>query len=210
MKEARYKVTEIFHSIPGEGPQAGMPMVFVRFSGCNLRCSFCDTRHDVSEELTANEILGRVEAAWDKVGRTEGERPVCLTGGEPTLQVTSELLETLWPKHTIYMETNGTRRIPGATSYYSGITVSPKKPMRADQRWDFSCHRASLKVVFDITNPALEKIISTWGELSWDHKFIQPVYRGKKPIDMLMVLGFLAENPDWRLSLQTHKMIGLR
>lgn len=208
MKEKRFKITEIFHSIQGEGPQAGMPMVFIRFSGCNLRCSFCDTRHDTFVEMTAKEIAADTLARWKKMGRDGG--PVCLTGGEPTIQVTSELLEALWPNHSIYMETNGTKRIPGATSYYAGITVSPKKPMRADQKWNFQCHRASLKVVFDIANPALEKIISTWGELSWNHKFIQPVYRGKKPIDMLMVLGFLAENEGWRLSLQTHKMIGLR
>lgn len=209
MKEKLFKVTEIFQSIQGEGAQAGMPMVFVRFSGCNLKCKFCDTKHDFFDEMTAKQIVDTVLQKWGKVGRVSG--PVCLTGGEPTLQVTPALLDVLRQNDCpIYIETNGTRRLPGLTSAYLGVTVSPKKPMKADQKYEYQCHRASLKIVFDIRNPNLDKIIQTWGSIDWDSRYIQPVYVDDKPINLLPVFGFLAENPGWRLSLQTHKMIGLR
>ena len=121
------KINEIFYSLQGEGLHAGTPAVFIRFSGCNLRCPFCDTEHQGGRMMSDEEIAGeaaKYPAEW-----------IILTGGEPTLQLDEKLLGTL--KKTgkkIAIETNGTRPVPAGVDF---VTVSPK--------FQF-CDNAELKV----------------------------------------------------------------
>lgn len=112
-----YKINEVFYSLQGEGFFAGRAAVFVRFSGCNLKCPFCDTVFKTFEEITAAQLLRRINP-WKRC------QFVILTGGEPTLQVDDILIDALhqdgWQ---IAMETNGTNTVPNGVDW---VTVSPK------------------------------------------------------------------------------------
>ena len=128
-----YRINEIFYSIQGEGVRAGTPMLFLRFAGCNLACSKaregfdCDTEHEGGEELTAQQIHWRLRAA-DALCRR-----VLLTGGEPMIQVDSDLLTSLHESgYRVGIETNGTIPLPSVRGPVGEvwITVSPKKHSR--------------------------------------------------------------------------------
>ena len=113
----KYKINEIFYSLQGEGAHTGIPAVFVRFSGCNLKCPFCDTDHSTGEMLTESDIAAFVNAypaEW-----------IVLTGGEPSLFVNEDLIHFLHVAtgKKIAIETNGTRRVP---ENIDRITFSPK------------------------------------------------------------------------------------
>ena len=111
------KINEIFYSLQGEGYFSGTPSVFIRFCGCNLNCSFCDTDHNTANMELSDEDILSVIAEWPS-------RHVVLTGGEPSLQVTSELISKLHDKgYYVQAETNGTVRLPDAIDW---ITCSPK------------------------------------------------------------------------------------
>ena len=100
-----YRVNDIFYSLQGEGHNTGRAAVFVRFSGCNLKCSFCDTDFAAFEELTGPEIVERIKPF--------GASLAVLTGGEPTLQVTAELIDLLHQAgFEVAMESNGTHQPP--------------------------------------------------------------------------------------------------
>ena len=113
-----YRVNEIFYSLQGEGFWTGTPMVFVRFSGCNLRCPFCDTDHLEGRPMQAEEIVQAVRS-------TGSCKRVCLTGGEPLLQLDRELVDALHQAgYTLHLETNGTRPVPEGVDW---VTLSPKE-----------------------------------------------------------------------------------
>ena len=113
-----YRVNEIFYSLQGEGFWTGTPMVFVRFSGCNLRCPFCDTDHREGRPMRVEEIVQAVRAAGSC-------KRVCLTGGEPLLQLDRELVDALHQAgYTLHLETNGTRPVPEGVDW---VTLSPKE-----------------------------------------------------------------------------------
>ena len=124
----KYKVNEIFYSLQGEGFWTGTPMVFVRFSGCNLCCPFCDTSHGAFTEMSADEILSAVRSAGGACRR------ICLTGGEPSLQLDEPLVRLLKAEgYLLHVETNGTRELPEGLDW---ITLSPKSAValqRADE-----------------------------------------------------------------------------
>lgn len=111
----KYKINEIFKSWQGEGLMTGVPCCFIRFSGCNLACKWCDTDHSQIMELTTSEIISKLSPTtkW-----------VILTGGEPTLQPISEIIDALHAlNHFVGIETNGTNAIPADLDW---ITISPK------------------------------------------------------------------------------------
>lgn len=196
------RVNEIFYSLQGEGRYTGTPAVFVRFSGCNLKCDFCDTLHESGTELTESEI---VEAVCQHPAAH-----VVLTGGEPTLQITASLLESLHAADKIiHIETNGTRQLaPGIIDRIDWITVSPKFGIHPEiQRID------ELKVVFDMNHT--EYIDSLAGITITDIEcyYLQPCDRNDaayNTLNLTTCIDYIKSHPQWKLSLQTHKLLGIR
>lgn len=190
MKTKTYKINEIFYSIQGEGKQAGMPAIFVRFSGCNLKCPWCDTRHQSFKTMTAEEIfkeLFKYKSA-----------NVVLTGGEPALQIDSELLCVLSNHHTLYLETNGTVNLGKRSLYLDWITVSPKSLKFNVKSGD------EMKLV--VTNKN-KKDIDKYLEISnFRHYYLQPCSLENTE----EVVNLIKEKPEWRLSLQTQKLINIQ
>lgn len=186
---AKYKVNEIFYSLQGEGFWTGTPVVFVRFSGCNLRCPFCDTDHSAFRELSAEAIL-------EAVGYAGGAcRRVCLTGGEPSLQVDEALVKAFHANgYVLHIETNGTHELPEGIDW---VTVSPKSSIvleKADE----------LKLVL---SPGVNP--SAWADFPATWHFLQPCDNGVST-NVAEVTTYIQTHPLWRLSLQTHKMLGIK
>lgn len=188
-----YKVNEIFCSVQGEGFYTGVPVVFVRLSGCNLACAFCDTDHSRFTAMTAKEI---VDAAL-----SFAPRRVVLTGGEPALQADAELVDAMHAAgFSVQMETNGTLAVPDNVDW---VTCSPKsnRPVRA--RVD------ELKVLIGDDTPA---------PLAFDTvdcavRCVQPCDTGVESstrANIERAVEFVLAHPQWRLSLQTHKLIGIK
>ena len=119
------KINEIFYSLQGEGYHTGTPAIFVRFSGCNLKCDFCDTQHEEGKMMTDDEIIAEVKK-YPAV-------TVVLTGGEPSLWIDDELIDRLHQAGKyVTIETNGTRPLPAAIDW---VTCSPKQsPQRTSTR----------------------------------------------------------------------------
>jgi len=190
------RINEIFYSLQGEGFYTGTPAVFVRFSGCNLRCPFCDTRHENGRELSVDEIVRAVAA--------RPARHVVLTGGEPSLFVTPMLIEALHAQGKfIAIETNGTHPLPAGIDW---VTCSPKTGVAGGQALRLrECDE--LKVVYTgEALPAFEAIRAR-------HRFVQPCDTGDAAENRRLVEGAIAyclAHPEWRLSLQTHKLTGIR
>lgn len=178
------KINEIFYSLQGEGYHTGTPAIFIRFSGCNLRCSFCDTSHNDGEMLTDTEIISRI-----------GKFPcrmVVLTGGEPGMWVDSAFVDALHEAGKyVTIETNGTFTLPENIDW---ITCSPKegaplKLKRADE----------IKVVYT------GKDVSEYLGIPAGHYFLQPCSCENTD----EVIEYIKRDPRWRLSLQTHKLIDI-
>ena len=189
-----YKINEIFYSIQGEGANAGRPAVFVRFSGCNRRCPFCDTDHESGVEMTAEQIRQAVEKASAGL-----KTMVVLTGGEPTLQLSDE--ENLFPytssRRFIAIETNGTGAVP---SWIDWVTVSHKEDVPLDKLPRFN----EVKLLFDETRLDYIQLFNRDGIIA----FIQPIDRsGEYNFDE--AIAFVKQNPRFRLSVQIHKLIGM-
>lgn len=191
------KINEIFYSLQGEGHWTGTPAVFVRFSGCNLRCPFCDTQHQSGREMTEDEIVAEVQkypASW-----------VILTGGEPSLFITASLIDKIHKqaRKRVAVETNGTHPIAGFPDW---VTCSPK---------DLYCDNAEpvlkscdeLKVVFDGREP------STYPKIYAHARFLQPCDTGdaeKNAQIAQKAVEFALKHPAWRLSLQAHKILKIQ
>ena len=191
-----YPITEIFYSLQGEGFFTGTPAVFVRFHGCNLRCPFCDTRPDGYQTLTEDEVVRAVAR--------HPARHVVLTGGEPSLYVTSSLLQRLHGLgRFVAIETNGTRPLPDGIDW---VTLSPKDAFveggtlcldRCDE----------LKVVFTGGE------VPDYTRVQAAHRFLQPCDTGDSRTNgelLCAAVAWIKAHHDWRLSLQTHKIIGIR
>ena len=207
-----YAVKEIFHTLQGEGAQAGRAAVFCRFSGCNLwsgreedraaaACRFCDTDFvgmdgdgggRFSDATALAEAVGR---AWE--GGPEG-RYVVFTGGEPLLQLDAPLIAAVHAERfEIAIETNGTLAAPPGIDW---ICVSPKgaNPLR-QTRGD------ELKLVYPQADAAPETFVG----LSFRHRFLQPMDGPDGAASTLAAIAYCRRDARWRLSLQTHKMIGI-
>ena len=185
-----YRVNEIFYSLQGEGSFTGTPMVFVRFSGCNRACSFCDTDFEKYAPLTAQEILAEV--------RRYPAHRVVLTGGEPLLQTDAELINILHlAGYIIHIETNGTLPVPDGIDW---VTCSPKTPPLNIQPERVN----EIKVVF--TGQTEEELTALRRQFRNTALFyLQPCSGSNIPQTVERVLSL----PDWRLSLQTHKLIDI-
>ena len=183
------KLNEIFYSIQGEGYNTGLPAVFVRLAGCNLACSWCDTDHSLRMEMTEDQIV-------EEAMRYPTRRAI-LTGGEPTIQDIGPLIDALHYRFFwIAIESNGVLQIPPGIDW---ITVSPKSP----GQW--VCNE--LKVVYtgkeDLS--AYDAVKRAPGGCAY--KFLQPC-DGMDNVQE--TVQKVLETRGWRLSLQTHKLIGIR
>lgn len=190
-----FKINEIFYSLQGEGFWTGTPSVFIRFSGCNLRCPFCDTIHDKGKNMSEEEIIQSIDIY--------PANHVILTGGEPSLFVTKSLLDKL---HSIgkyvAIETNGTNKLPEGIDW---ITVSPKNNF-VEKATPIIRQCDELKIVFSNTN------FDPHIEIKANHRFLQPCDTGNSEKNQKILqaaIAFIKENPTWRLSIQTHKIIGI-
>ncbi len=185
-----YRVNEIFYSLQGEGYFTGKPAVFVRLSGCNRSCVFCDTDFSAYTEMSASEIA---DAAAQFPSRH-----MVITGGEPALQTDKELLDAIhYRNFFIAIETNGSLPLPENIDW---ITCSPKaKP------WHIT-KVDELKIVFT-GNENVEEIASQFNPA---HLFLQPVYQPDGNSNTADTINYILAHPHWRLSLQTHKLTGIR
>lgn len=193
-----YRVNQIFYSLQGEGRWAGRPAVFVRMSGCNLRCPFCDTDFAAYTEMSAEQIVERMK----EIG--EVCRFVVLTGGEPTLQVDETLVEVLHAAgYYIAMETNGTRHYPKGIDW---VTLSPKDAYVKGGA-PVITEASELKVVFDGEHP-----VDSYPSVLVQHRCLQPCDTGDTERNahiMQQLMQYLLTHPEWSLSLQQHKLLGI-
>ncbi len=198
--EYRYDVVEIFHSVQGEGFRAGIPHVFIRFGNCNLRCEWCDTDFLTYENMTCKAII-------DQVTKYECKN-VIFTGGEP-------MINNLWPiqrllkqnGYHISIETNGT--IPIEEGLIDWICVSPKDQLypsaRIKQRTG-----DELKCVY------VGQDLSMYDDLTdgFTNLYLQPCYLDSESVEwngknFAQTEAVVKNHPNWRLSLQTHKWMGI-
>ena len=208
-----YTVKEIYYTLQGEGAQAGRPAVFCRFTGCNLwsgreadrataTCQFCDTDFvgidgpGGGQFETANDLAESVVEAWAAPASTHPF--VVCTGGEPLLQLDAELIDALHRAGCeIAVETNGTIPRPGGIDW---VCVSPKAGA------ELVVHSGDeLKLVFP--QPGAEPEL--YADLPFDQFFLQPMDGPDRDRNTQMAAEYCLQHPQWRLSLQTHKLIGL-
>lgn len=199
------RVNDIFHSLQGEGRNTGRAAAFVRFAGCNLRCPFCDTDFADYREMTDREILDAI-TPWPT-------RFVVLTGGEPTLQVDDDFVQLLHDNgYEVAMETNGTRTPPHGIDW---LTVSPKQAFTGRAGHLAVTHCDELKVVFDgKSDPESHCLCCADGRtIDAVHRYLQPCDTGDTNRNRAITtacIDYICRHPQWRLSLQTHKLIGFK
>jgi 7-carboxy-7-deazaguanine synthase (Cx14CxxC type) len=208
-----YAVKEIFYTLQGEGAQSGRAAVFCRFAGCNLWsgreedragavCNFCDTEFVGTDGTgggkfaSADVLADAVEKAW---GAGSGQRYVVLTGGEPLLQVDEALTSALHARgFTIAVETNGTVAAPPGLDW---ICVSPKASAEVVLKAG-----SELKLVFP--QPGVDP--ARFEALAFEHFFLQPMDGPARVDNTARTVEYCQQHPRWRLSVQSHKMIGIR
>ena len=208
-----YAVKEIFYTLQGEGAHTGRAAVFCRFAGCNLWsgreadrssaiCQFCDTDFadtngpDGGKFATAESLAAAVAEKWPAAH--SGVPFVVCTGGEPLLQLDASLIAALHARgFEIAIETNGTIAAPPGIDW---ICVSPKAGSQLVQR-----SGDELKLVFPQPGAAPESFF----ELGFRHFFLQPMDGSNRDVNTQAALGYCLANPQWRLSLQTHKLLGI-
>ncbi len=207
-----YAVKEIFYTLQGEGANAGTPALFCRFAGCNLWsgreedrasavCRFCDTEFVGTDGAGG----GRFATPADLVRALKAAlAPGCAatlvvcTGGEPLLQLDAPLVEAMHGAgFRVAVETNGTRAAPPGIDW---ICVSPKAgaPLVLDRGQE-------LKLVY----PQAEAQPPAFERLSFDHFFLQPMDGPEKAENTRRAVQYCLAHPRWRLSLQSHKLIGI-
>lgn len=193
------RVNEIFYSLQGEGYWTGTPAVFIRFSGCNLKCPFCDTNHQPYVEMTEEEIMNEVKKYPADL--------VVITGGEPALQLNNKMIELLHnAEKTVAVETNGTKELP---KWVDWVTVSPKEPYVGKAGKVILTSADEVKIVLD---DKVQHEDPTYGVRA-DWYFVQPCDTGDKERNkaiMQQCVEFIKKNPKWRLSLQTQKILNVR
>jgi 7-carboxy-7-deazaguanine synthase len=210
-----YAVKEIFYTLQGEGAQAGRAAVFCRFAGCNLWsgrevdraaavCKFCDTDFlgvdgDGGGKFdTADALAAAVERKWLGDAR-QGRRFVVCTGGEPLLQLDSSLIDALHSHgFEIAVETNGTVAAPAGLDW---VCVSPKAGAKLVQR-----SGSELKLVY----PQVGFDPSEFVSFEFKHFFLSPMDGPSRVENTELAVAYCMEHPQWRMSLQTHKILSIR
>ena len=208
-----YRIKEIYFTIQGEGVHTGKEAVFCRFSGCNLwtgreedrhkaTCTFCDTDffgldgENGGKYSSVNDLAKKIEECWPNNSK---DKFIVFTGGEPLIQLDQDLIDHLHHKgFKIAIETNGTMLPPNNIDW---ICVSPKKNaklvlLKGDE----------LKLVYP--QPGFEP--EQFESLDFDHFCVQPMDGKDLQKNILECVSYCIENPLWRLSLQTHKIMGIR
>lgn len=210
-----YSVKEIFYTLQGEGAKSGRAAVFCRFSGCNLWtgreldrhtaiCQFCDTDFVGTDGIgggkyaTATELAQKVYETWQPDSNKCIRPLVVCTGGEPLLQLDDELVEKFHEfGFEVAVETNGTKLPPKEIDW---ICVSPKANTELVLK-----SGDELKLVFPQAGISPEQ----YEDLDFRHFFLQPMDSNDRERNTLLTVEYCKANPRWRLSLQTHKIIGI-
>ncbi|RTE67801.1 7-carboxy-7-deazaguanine synthase [Amphritea opalescens] len=206
----------MFYTLQGEGAQAGRPAVFCRFSGCNLWsgreqdrhkavCDFCDTDFVGTDgqnggKFNSAEALAKaVRSFWPELPDTQQGKPyVVCTGGEPLLQLDTALIDALHQEDfEIAVETNGTLAVPASIDW---ICVSPKADAELVQ-----LSGDELKLVYPQPLAQPEQFQS----LAFSHFYLQPMDGPMQPMNTRDTIQFCLQHPQWKLSLQTHKLLGI-
>lgn len=187
----KYKFVEIFYSLQGEGLRVGTPNIFVRFSHCNLSCSFCDTPYNqVNMEFTADELLNNISQYPCK--------NIVLTGGEPTLQIDDHIISLLKNNgYYLAIESNGIKEIHKDIDY---ICISPKS-----------------KKINQLIGDELKYVVKKGDQIpskigDFKNYLLSPEMNYNTPNmeNLNYCIDLVKENPDWRLSIQSHKFMNIR
>ncbi len=216
-----YTVKELFPTLQGEGAHAGRAAVFCRFAGCNLWsgreedratavCQFCDTDFVGSDGVgggkfeTASLLADTIEEVWISTSAGPQQRYVVFTGGEPLLQLDTALIDALHAKgFTIAIETNGTIKVPKGVDW---VCVSPKAGselivLQADE----------IKLVIPQQgHVAIETLLARFEKMDYRNRFLQAMDGPNLQENLALAVRLCQKRPLWRLSVQTHKMIGIR
>ena len=216
-----YTVKELFPTLQGEGAHAGRAAVFCRFAGCNLWsgreedratavCQFCDTDFVGSDGIgggkfeTASLLADTIEEVWISTSAGPQQRYVVFTGGEPLLQLDTDLIEALHAKgFAIAIETNGTIKVPKGVDW---VCVSPKAGselivLQADE----------IKLVIPQQgHVAIETLLARFEKMDYRNRFLQAMDGPNLQENLALAVRLCQKRPLWRLSVQTHKMIGIR
>lgn len=197
------KINEIFYSLQGEGHHTGYPSVFIRFSGCNLKCPFCDTSHEEGVLMTDDDIIRAVNlytASW-----------IVLTGGEPAMHIDRDFIRLLRRAtgKKVAIETNGTLEVPDDLDW---VTVSPKEGICGeDGKGELKIKRADEVKVIDVGQD-----LSGYFELPFVTEstlmYLQPCYvedKKERESNRLRTLSRVLADPRWTLSVQLHRFLGI-
>jgi len=203
--EKTLKVVEIFHSIQGEGANTGKSAIFVRLSNCNKNCWYCDTDWTFGTNLTVNQVLEKVKSLSSSSDFST--KLIIWTGGEPTLQLTDEILEH-FSDFINCIETNGSNPVPSLIQY---ISCSPKVSTEILRKNFKHVNEFRYPIGLGDTLPDISELPTA------DNYFVSPIFLGeiKKRFDMNQeninyVVNLIKNNSNWRLSLQIHKLLNIR
>ena len=210
-----YAVKEIYYTLQGEGAHTGRPAVFLRFAGCNLWsgreadratavCGFCDTDFVGTDGpgggrfAKPTDLARAVAAAWPSVGAARGRPFVVCTGGEPLLQLDEPLIAAMHGNvFEVAIETNGTHTVPPEIDW---VCVSPKAGAELVVR-----SGDELKLIFPQEGAEPERYVG----LDFGHFFLQPMDGPERATNTALAVRYCLAHPEWRLSLQTHKVLGI-
>lgn len=208
-----YAVKEIFYTLQGEGANTGRPAVFCRFSGCNLwsglekdrptaTCRFCDTNFvgvdgtGGGKFISPGDLASAVKQKWKR--STDAKKFVVCTGGEPLLQLDEPLIKALHESgFEVAVETNGTIELPSGLDW---ICVSPKAGTEM-----IVTKGDELKLVY----PQVGADPTRYTNLNFTHQFLQPMDGPARDENSQKAIDYCLEHPKWKLSLQTHKLLGI-
>ena len=216
-----YTVKELFPTLQGEGAHAGRAAIFCRFAGCNLWsgreedratavCKFCDTDFVGSDGIgggkfeSARDLADAIEASWRSTSAGPQQRYVVFTGGEPLLQLDENLIAALHQKgFEVAIETNGTIKVPAGIDW---VCVSPKAGAEL-----IVLQANELKLVIpQLGHDPLEKLLARFEKMDYRNRFLQPMDGPDLISNTELAVSLCQKRPLWRLSLQSHKLIGIR